>query len=164
MEEVMVDKQELDPAAETQTRKHRERVSEIINMIVCRLLDRSDRHDLTKLHPPEVEVLSEQTSKLHGLAYMGDEYKAQAESVDMKPFFDHHYANNRHHPQHFPEGLKDMTLIDVVEMLCDWKAASERHSDGNILKSIEKNADRFDIPPVLAAILVNTVKFLSLVE
>lgn len=160
----MPDKQEPDPAAEVETRKHRERVAEIINMFIRRLLDRADKHDLTKLASPEVEVLSEQTSKLRGLPYMGDEYKEQLASVDMRPFLDHHYAKNLHHPEHYPEGLKDMTLLDVVEMLCDWKAASERHADGNILKSIETNTGRFSIPPVLAAILVNTVKFLSLVE
>lgn len=31
-----------------------------------------------------------------------------------------------------------MNLIDIVEMFCDWKAASERQLDGNLLKSIEK--------------------------
>ena len=38
---------------------------------------------------------------------------------------------NRHHPEHFGEdGIRGMNLPDVVEMLCDWKAASERTKDG----------------------------------
>lgn len=161
---VLSDVKELDPAAEVETRKHRERLAQIMNIFVRQLLDRAEKHDLSKLETPEVEILSERTSKLHGLSYMSDEYNAQAASVDMKPFFDHHYAKNRHHPQHFPDGVKGMSLLDLIEMICDWKAASERHNDGNILKSIADNAERFDIPPALAEILINTVKALALSE
>jgi hypothetical protein len=53
-----------------------------------------------------------------------------------------------------------MNLIDLVEMLCDWKAASERHNDGNIRKSIEINASRFTISPQLVKILENTADLL----
>jgi len=51
-----------------------------------------------------------------------------------------------------------MNLIDIVEMFCDWKAASERQLDGNLLKSIEKNADRFNMDPQLKQILINTAR------
>jgi len=159
----MADKK-IDPRGELETRKHRERVAQVVNMFVTRLLERAEKHDLSKLESPEVEILAESTAKLSALTYGSPEYKEQLESVDMKPFLEHHRAKNRHHPEHFPDGIKGMTLLDIIELLCDWKAASERHNDGNILKSIEVNAERFDIPPVLTAILVNTVKFLSLVE
>lgn len=153
---------ELDPAAEIETRKHILRVAQILHLFVTKILARADVHDKSKTEPPEVETFAIYTAKLAGVTYGSDEYKKYLE--EMKPALDHHYAKNRHHPEHFPEGVKDMTLIDLVEMLADWKAASERHDDGNILKSIEKNAERFGIPPVLCSILVNTVKFLSLVE
>lgn len=51
-----------------------------------------------------------------------------------------------------------MNLLDILEMLCDWKASSERHNDGNINKSIEINANRFNMSPQLVKILENTVK------
>jgi hypothetical protein len=52
-----------------------------------------------------------------------------------------------------------MTLVDVVEMLCDWAAATQRHDDdGDIFDSIEKNAERFDLSEQLAQILRNTAK------
>jgi hypothetical protein len=38
------------------------------------------------------------------------------------------------------------------------QAASERHNDGNILKSIEINADRFRLSPQLVRNLENTAK------
>ena len=76
-------------------------------------------------------------------------------------FRDHHYANSRHHPEHFAKGILDMNLIDIVEMLCDWKAASERQKDGNLLKSIELNAARFGYDDQVKQILINTAKLLD---
>lgn len=55
-------------------------------------------------------------------------------------------------------GVNGMDLLDVVEMLCDWKAAGMRHADGDILKSLKINRERFNIEPQLYEILVNTVK------
>jgi len=45
----------------------------------------------------------------------------------MKPAIEHHYKNNRHHPEHFNNGIDEMNLVDLIELLCDWKAASERN-------------------------------------
>ena len=77
---------------------------------------------------------------------------------EMRVALQHHYANYRHHPEHFEHGIEDMTLIDIVEMLCDWKAASMRQNDGNLLKSIETNARRFGYDDQLKQILINTAK------
>ena len=70
----------------------------------------------------------------------------------------HHYAANSHHPEHYENGIDGMTLIDVLEMLCDWKAATERHADGDIMRSLEVNRERFGISDQLANILANTVR------
>ena len=79
----------------------------------------------------------------------------------MKVAIDHHYANCRHHPEHFAKGINEMTLVDLIEMLADWKAASERQNNGNILKSIEMNAQRFGYDDQLKQILLNTVRMLE---
>ena len=57
-----------------------------------------------------------------------------------------------------------MNLIDIVEMIADWKAASERQKDGNLLVSIEKNAKRFHLDDQLKQILINTAKTLDEIE
>ena len=88
------------------------------------------------------------------------EYNAML--AQLKPALDHHYQHNRHHPEHFKNGIKDMNLVDLVELICDWKAASLRHADGNIRKSIEKNQDRFGYSDELKQILMNTVELLEL--
>ena len=43
-------------------------------------------------------------------------------------------------------------------MLCDWKAATLRHDDGDIQKSLDINAERFKLSPQLKQILKNTVE------
>ena len=80
---------------------------------------------------------------------------------ELNTALQHHYAYNRHHPEHFSKGINDMTLVDIVEMLCDWKAASMRQHDGNLLKSIEINATRFGYDDQLKQIFINTAKMLD---
>lgn len=92
---------------------------------------------------------------LKGITYGSDEYKAQLEK--LKPALSHHYAHNSHHPEHYVTGIDGMNLLDVIEMLVDWKAASERHADGDIMRSIDINSERFKISPQLRSILENTV-------
>lgn len=57
--------------------------------------------------------------------------------------------------------MSSMTLVDIIELFCDWKAASERHNDGNLRSSIEINADRFSMSPQLVRIFENTVDLLE---
>lgn len=140
------------------TMLHIERVRDLLNWCVTDLLLRGTRHDQSKLESPEVEAFTEFTSKLAASTYGSEEYEKF--KLAMKPALDHHYANNRHHPEHFKNGVNDMNLFDIVEMLMDWKAASERHHNGNILKSIEVNAKRFGLDSQLVRILENTAAYL----
>lgn len=121
--------------------------------------DRAAKHDRSKLQEPEKSGFDVLTWKLSELVYGSDEYKAALK--DGKPVIDHHYAANSHHPEHYENGIAGMTLLDVVEMLCDWKAASERTKQGSIAASLVHNKQRFAIDDQLAAILENTVRELS---
>lgn len=142
-----------------ETQKHIEKVRKYIRFFTDRLTTRGENHDASKLESPEVELFAEHTERLAEIEYGSEEYKKELEA--LKPALDHHYAVNRHHPQHFPAGINDMTLVDLVEMIADWKASSERHNNGNLLKSIELNAKRFNIDDQLTQILVNTVKVMD---
>lgn len=143
-------------ATNFETMRHIERVRNILDCVAIDMLRRGKEHDQSKLESPEVELFSEFTPKLAGLTYGSAEFNEC--KAKMGPALAHHYANNSHHPEHFKNGINDMTLLDIIEMLCDWKASSERHNDGNILKSIEINSDRFGISPQLTRILENTAK------
>lgn len=123
------------------------------------LKKRASVHDVSKLHAPEKAVFDVFTPKLRGTTYGSEEYKGYLAA--MKPALDHHYANNRHHPEFFPGslGVSGMNLVDLVEMFCDWAVACERHADGDLMRSIEINKQRFNLSDQLADILVNTARF-----
>lgn len=144
---------------QVETIKHIEKVRKYIRFFTDRLTTRGVNHDKAKLETPEVELFAEYTPKLAQTTFNSPEYKQQL--AELKPALDHHYATYRHHPEHFPRGINDMNLVDIVEMLADWKAASERQKDGNLIKSIEINAQRFSIDDQLKQILLNTAKLLD---
>lgn len=136
------------------TRNHQAAVYNRMTAIANRLTYRANIHDDSKLESPEKEIFDQVTPKLRTLTYGSDEYKAGI--AELGEALAHHYANNSHHPEHYPNGVNGMTLLDVVEMFCDWKAASERHADGDFAKSLEINRNRFGISDQLAEIFENT--------
>jgi hypothetical protein len=145
--------------AKDETKEHIGMVKVFIDGVRSRLKERAANHDKTKLQSPEAEIFQEYTPKLKGTTYGSDEYKEFLKEMDVA--LSHHYEENSHHPEHYKKGLEDMNLLDVFEMLCDWKAATLRHNDGDIKKSIEINSKRFKIPAKLSKIMQNTVPILD---
>jgi hypothetical protein len=133
-------------------------VSEALLSAAEEFAHRSQLHDASKLESPEKELFDEYTPKLAGCTYGSEEYKQFLS--ELKPALDHHYSKNSHHPEHYSNGIRGMNLFDLVEMFFDWWAATRRHNDGNILKSIEINEKRFSIPPELSDIFRNTVAYM----
>lgn len=138
------------------TMRHIENVRKYIRFFTDKLTTRGVEHDRLKLESPEVEIFTEYTPKLASATYGSDEYNDFLKEMNVA--LQHHYANYRHHPEHFSKGINDMNLVDIVEMLCDWKASSMRQHDGNLLKSIETNAQRFGYNGQLKQIFINTAK------
>ena len=144
---------------QVETQKHIEAVRKYIRFMIDKIDMRGVKHDASKLESPEVELFAELTPQLASMTYGSEEYQASLEA--LKPALDHHYASNRHHPEHFNNGVSDMTLVDIIEMFCDWKASTLRQNDGNLLKSIETNAERFNMDGQLKQILMNTARMLD---
>lgn len=124
--------------------------------VIRDLLYRAHDHDLSKLEEPEKSIFDEFTPKLEDSTYGSDEYKDLLDG--MGEALKHHYTVNSHHPEHFPNGFGDMTLVDVVEMLADWKAATLRHADGDLKRSIDLNAERFGYGDEVWLLLMNTAR------
>lgn len=137
------------------THEHRRMVQKFLRMIKDELQSRWTHHDLTKIGPVEKPVFDEYTPKLKDSTYGSEEYKGFLDA--MKPALDHHYAKNRHHPEHFENGIQGMNLVDLIEMFCDWKAATMRHGDGDLMKSIDINQTRFGYDDDLLLIFRNSV-------
>lgn len=135
---------------------HSLRVAELMGELIKELLDRSVRHDLSKTREPERAVYDEFVPQLRATTYGSAEYRALVDAMDEG--LRHHYAHNRHHAEHFADGINGMTLIDLLEMLADWKAATERTSHGDLTDSLTTNRERFGIAPQLMDVLTNTAR------
>jgi hypothetical protein len=138
-----------------ETYEHIGVVREYLTVVVTELLVRAVDHDASKLEEPELEMYNEFTPRLKDSTYGSDEYKGFLK--EMGSALQHHYRENRHHPEHHENGIKGMNLIDLVEMVCDWVAASERHADGDPHRSIDINQQRFGYSDDVKSILHNTV-------
>lgn len=141
------------------TKSHIRTVRTFIREVQNRLEERAWIHDDSKLVSPEKELFDKYTPLLNGLTYGSDEYKQCLK--EMGGALEHHYASNPHHPEYHPNGIEDMSLLDILEMFCDWKAATARHADGDIMKSIEMNQERFRLSDQLRRIFENTVRELD---
>lgn len=138
---------------------HIKRVSELMTEASIELINRANVHDNSKLESPEKEMFDEFTPKLKDCTYGSEEYKGYLKG--LKVALDHHYANNSHHPEHYENGVNGFDLFDLMEMFFDWKAATERHADGNIYKSIEINKERFNLSDQTCDMFSNTAKRLG---
>lgn len=134
---------------------HIKRVSQLLTEAASELIRRANVHDNSKLESPEKELFDEFTPKLKETTYGSEEYKKYLK--ELKVALDHHYENNSHHPEHYENGVNGFDLFDLIEMFFDWKAATERHADGDIMKSININKERFGIDEQICDIFKNTV-------
>lgn len=141
------------------TQAHIARVRELLTGACSELIRRANNHDASKLKSPEKEYFDKFTPKLAGSTYGSDKYKQFLK--ELKPGLDHHYEKNHHHPEHYKNGLDGFNLFDLVEMFFDWKAASERHNNGNIFNSIKINKERFKMSKQLESIFKNTANDLG---
>lgn len=138
-----------------ETLKHINAVRTNLFKLMLELDNRGIQHDRSKLESPESTIFARYSGELAETEYGTKAYDDLLEKV--KPAIDHHYSKNTHHPQHWENGVDDMDLIDVVEMLCDWLASTTRVKNGNIHKSIAINSKRYNISDQLSKILSNTI-------
>lgn len=138
------------------TLDHINKVRRHILESVLNLTQRGTVHDFSKLIEPEKSGYDQITFKLKDIPYGSPEYKESLSG--LRPTIEHHYKNNSHHPEHYENGIDGMSLFDLIEMLCDWKAAGERVKEGSIWFSIEHNRERFKMSDQLYEILKNTAK------
>lgn len=122
---------------EADTRKHQQWVAEQLIACAKRLLDRAMTHDASKFSDIEREAYVGPVWELNTreVPYGSDEYKALTKQ--MGAGWEHHKANNSHHPEFWaivtPEFAGDpfsgMDLFDLMEMLCDWIGAAKRRGN-----------------------------------
>ncbi|MDK2600573.1 DUF5662 family protein [Bacillus stercoris] len=139
-----------------ETKEHIHQVREFMLMFAQELINRALVHDQSKMEYPELDIFTKYTPKLKNTTYGSEEYKGFLKEMEVA--LAHHYSVNSHHPEYYKDGIKGMDLADIVEMICDWQAATMRHENGDIKKSIEINKERFGYSDELKKIFLNTTK------
>jgi hypothetical protein len=112
-------------------------------------------HDQSKLSRPEVKLFSELLPDISSPPRKGT--FAHAKMIkSLNSAMDKHYANNRHHPEHHRNGIDNMDMVDLLEMLCDWKAV-EGSGEFTIGELLEDARERHGIGEQLYNVLANTI-------
>ena len=133
---------------------HISRVRKHINTFVQLLLKRAINHDKSKLEEPELSWWKEM-DKEPRYPYSSEEYKQKIKRWDK--VFKHHYKYNRHHPEHYEYGVSEMTLVDIVEMMCDWLGYKDTTTISEALKVCDEQMRRYNIPDGIRQIIFNTL-------
>lgn len=137
-----------------ETNKHIRNVQCVMYRVIGDLMQKSRLHDVSKFDDEEKDLFAEVTPELGKHFYGSEEYKNCLAKI--KPAIDHHNLNNFHHPENHVKGIAGMNLMELIEMMCDWTAASKRNPNGDVVDSIEKNQKRFGYSDELKQILINT--------
>lgn len=134
--------------------EHKRKVKYWLRGFAEQLTTRAENHDNSKLRDPvEKATFDRWTPEIRRATFGSDEYKqaldGMGEGVKL------HYKANRHHPEHYENGVNDMTLMDVVEMLADWMAVAQSK---NTHVDLRHAAERFGLSEQLVEILANTLR------
>ena len=133
---------------------HISRVRKHINTFVQLLLKRAINHDRSKLEEPELSWWKEM-DKEPRYPYCSEEYKQKIKRWDK--VFKHHYKYNIHHPEHYDYGVSEMTLVDIVEMMCDWLGYKDTITISEALKVCDEQMKRYNISDDVRQIIFNTL-------
>ena len=135
-------------------REHQSKVKYWLSSFIHILQGRSESHDQSKLKDPAEKALFDYWSpELRRLTFGTFEYKLALDG--MGEGVKRHYRANRHHPEHYENGVNGMTLVDLMEMVADWMAAAEArgtHVD------LENAKTRFGLSDQLIEIIANTLR------
>ena len=123
------------------TTKHKLWVAWYMLRACWTLVKRAWVHDLSKYSKEEAPYFAANLKALRATTYGTPAYGAALKK--LRPALSHHYGANSHHPEHYAGECNDMSPLDLIEMICDWKAATRRHKDGSLANSFKVNEKRF---------------------
>ena len=135
---------------------HKQKVGQSLQIICNELMRRAIVHDASKFFDDELKGNLKAQPEKRALQATGHIYGSIEDNKhreEYKWLSDKHYSRNRHHPEYHHNGINDMSLIDLVEMLCDWWISGD-----NIDHSIRENIKKFNIDAQLARSLKNTIR------
>jgi hypothetical protein len=121
---------------------HQKLVSCLLRRVARELEERADKHDLSKFKDDEFGGFVEINCIAREHPYGSQEYR---DSLKDNKTIDLHFSRNRHHPEYHANGVKDMNLIDLLEMVCDWASASMTYGNTKMEDVLEEQRKRFGL-------------------
>lgn len=150
------------------TRQHQQYVAGYMIECAKRLLDRATKHDASKLAEPEIShyinpVFHLNTEKVE---FGSERYKEL--TAQMGKGWDHHKTHNDHHIEFFEpysvqtlnDPIKAMDLFCIIEMICDWIAASKRRGN-NPSEALDYLKKKYQFDEQLEAVIRNTLAIME---
>lgn len=134
--------------------EHKEKVLYWMRRFWTQIEGRAKYHDDSKLkNKAEKNMFDIWTPELKKREFGSPEYKEAL--IQMGEGLKMHYQANRHHPEHYENGIEGMTLVDIIEMVSDWIAAA---SARGTYVDLDKAAERFGISEQLVRIIANQLR------
>jgi hypothetical protein len=137
-----------------------------VNVGMQRIADilrlRGEIHDNDKLEVRSFDAFYTIVKDFDFCKFGSEDYFKTLKKIE--PALNEHYRKSLHHPEHNENGINGMTLIDLMEMLVDWKSASSAYNGGKFEESLEIERKRFLISDQLFEILENTAIQLGYME
>ena len=137
------------------TLEHKANIEKVMAILIDDLVNRKQNHDNSKLEFTEKNGYDKFIPLLKDAPYGSKEYNDVRKEM-MNSCLKHHYEVNRHHPEHFENGIEDFTIVDLLEYFSDTYAASLK-SDTPYSDGVKFNSKKHNLPDVLVKIFINTV-------
>lgn len=122
---------------------HQRAVQILLLRLAHRLEQRALMHDHSRLCRDELEGFS----KIRHIPFQRDMASPEYQASLRREVVGLHWSRNRHHPEFYPGGYPDMTLLDIIEMAADWRAAGYTYKDQDFEGNLVKLFERFEIGP-----------------
>lgn len=144
----------MKSSTEYNVEKHINIVRQNLYIIIRELLKRLAEHDSSKLREPKLSLWKQMDSEP---SYPYGSFEYLKKQKRYKKAFDLHYQANRHHPEHFRNGIASMNLIDILEMLTDWISYSDVLSITDAVDLVNTQAKRFGFGDETINYIMNTL-------
>lgn len=138
--------------------KHKTLVNDNAERCANIMMHRAEKHDDSKKEDPELSMFIKSSKVLYNVKYGTDDYNKTIDNM-KKEALGHHYFENPHHPEHYEKGVAGMNLFDILEMMCDWAAASKQYGT-ELADSIETSIKRFGLEgTIMEDIIRNSIPY-----
>ena len=138
---------------------HKTAVEISMNKLAKRIRIRGSRHDNSAMSGLEHAIGSMYSKHKLPTHWISDPTTLGNYPKDIQSAIKSHYENNDHHPEHFENGMYDMNIIQLTEMICDvFETLRENGvSQSDVHHHIEHMCNNYNIAEPLSSIIKNTI-------